>query len=119
VLVDFGFASQTAPGMLLNSFPGTFSYAAPEVLSGKPYDGTKSDAWSLAVTLYAGRLDCVFFPSVFLSLHCCGDSLCFYVFFFCCCCCCCLLTRVLPATCFSQATIRSDDATTPRTARVS
>ena len=32
---------------------GTASYASPECISGKPYDGQKSDMWSMGVILFA------------------------------------------------------------------
>ena len=52
VLGDFGFATFQAPGATLYTFPGTFSFAAREVLMGVPYDGFKADVWSLGVCLY-------------------------------------------------------------------
>ena len=44
---------------LLQTRCGSEDYAAPEILLGQPYDGRQTDAWALAVLLYAlmeGRL---------------------------------------------------------------
>ncbi|KAJ6240256.1 map/microtubule affinity-regulating kinase [Anaeramoeba flamelloides] len=52
-IIDFGLSNFSKRDELLNTFCGSASYAAPEVLQGKEYDGLKSDVWSLAVLLYA------------------------------------------------------------------
>ena len=57
-LTDFGFA-RTFQDELLKTYCGSYAYAAPEVINGNPYQGEKSDIWSLGVILYAmvvGRL---------------------------------------------------------------
>ena len=51
-LCDFEFAQQPADKELLKDFPGSLYYASPEVVKGQPYDGFKSDVWSLGVCLY-------------------------------------------------------------------
>jgi len=50
---DFGFATFVIPGKKLDQYCGTPIYAAPEIVSGTPYDGKKVDVWSLGVVLYA------------------------------------------------------------------
>ena len=55
---DFGFATMYS-GKPLETYCGSFAYAAPEVILGHPYNGEKSDTWSIGVILYAmtvGRL---------------------------------------------------------------
>ena len=48
-ICDFGFATFNTGK--LNEFLGTINYAAPEILSGTPYDGFKADIFSLGVIL--------------------------------------------------------------------
>lgn len=53
-LTDFGlsrFIDPAAP--LLTTRCGSESYAAPELVTGRPYDGRETDAWSCGVVLYA------------------------------------------------------------------
>lgn len=52
-IADFGFASLQPLGWKLDRPCGTPHYAAPEVVSGKDYDGFKADIWSAGVILYA------------------------------------------------------------------
>jgi len=51
-LADFGFSKEEHFGYLLSTPCGSTYYAAPEILSGKIYDGEKADIWSLGVVLY-------------------------------------------------------------------
>jgi serine/threonine protein kinase len=58
-LADFGVCAVLDPQGLCSHGVGTPGFRSPECLSGKPYDGRKSDMWSLGVTLFAmvvGRL---------------------------------------------------------------
>ena len=55
---DFGFARQHESKQL-ETYCGSFAYAAPEVILGEPYNGEYADVWSMGVILYAmivGRL---------------------------------------------------------------
>ncbi|WWD22524.1 hypothetical protein CI109_107017 [Kwoniella shandongensis] len=52
-LTDFGlsrFISPSAP--LLQTRCGSESFAAPEIIMGKKYDGRETDAWAMGVVLY-------------------------------------------------------------------
>ncbi|GMT06212.1 hypothetical protein PENTCL1PPCAC_28386, partial [Pristionchus entomophagus] len=51
-IIDFGFANYFRPDHLLNTWCGSPPYAAPELLMGNEYDGSKADVWSLGVLLY-------------------------------------------------------------------
>ena len=47
---DFGFATLLSNSSTpLHTHCGSYAYAAPEVLHGQPYDGTRTDTWSLWV----------------------------------------------------------------------
>ncbi|CAI2165467.1 2684_t:CDS:2 [Funneliformis geosporum] len=53
-LTDFGlakFINKSSP--ILTTRCGSEEYAAPELISGNPYDGRKTDIWSLGIILYA------------------------------------------------------------------
>ena len=58
-LADLGFAKQAQNGEKFTEYLGTPMYAAPEVISGIPYD-LSCDIWSMGVTLY--KLLCGEFP---------------------------------------------------------
>ncbi|WVW81818.1 hypothetical protein I302_103815 [Kwoniella bestiolae CBS 10118] len=52
-LTDFGlsrFISTSSP--LLQTRCGSESFAAPEIIMGKPYDGRETDSWAMGVVLY-------------------------------------------------------------------
>lgn len=51
-LTDFGLAIKISPGTLLVQRRGTKNFWAPELMLGEPYDGRKTDVWSLGVLLY-------------------------------------------------------------------
>lgn len=51
-LIDFGMAALQTEGKLLSTPCGRPHYAAPEVVSSKPYDGKQADVWSCGVILY-------------------------------------------------------------------
>lgn len=51
-LVDFGMAALQPENKLLTTPCGSPHYAAPEVFSLSPYNGSKADAWSCGVILY-------------------------------------------------------------------
>lgn len=53
---DFGFSKtltyRDGQMVLSETYCGTSSYAAPEILRGRPYDPKVSDVWSMGVVLY-------------------------------------------------------------------
>ncbi|GMR60486.1 hypothetical protein PMAYCL1PPCAC_30681, partial [Pristionchus mayeri] len=51
-IIDFGFANYFKSDKLMNTWCGSPPYAAPELLMGNEYDGSKADVWSLGVLLY-------------------------------------------------------------------
>ncbi|KAM0722783.1 hypothetical protein Q7P37_002225 [Cladosporium fusiforme] len=51
-LIDFGMAALQADGKMLSTPCGSPHYAAPEVVSARPYDGKQADVWSCGVILY-------------------------------------------------------------------
>ncbi|THH05268.1 hypothetical protein EW145_g4923 [Phellinidium pouzarii] len=52
-VADFGMAAWQGGDDLLETACGSPHYAAPEIIAGKPYDGTASDIWSSGVILFA------------------------------------------------------------------
>lgn len=52
-LIDFGLAAFYAPGKKLRVHCGSPSYAAPEIVARKMYEGPPVDVWSLGVVLFA------------------------------------------------------------------
>jgi len=53
-LTDFGLSRFVDPdASLLTTRCGSESYAAPELVTGRPYDGRETDAWACGVVLYA------------------------------------------------------------------
>lgn len=59
-IVDFGLSNFVRDGHCLKTNCGSPNYAAPEVVSGKPYAGPEVDVWSCGIILYA--LLCGTFP---------------------------------------------------------
>lgn len=51
-ICDFGFIKGESTKDLSQTYCGSKSYAAPEILLGRPYDPRKSDIWALGVILY-------------------------------------------------------------------
>lgn len=49
---DFGLSKYVGTSGITSTICGSPCYAAPEVLSGNPYNAIKSDMWSLGVILY-------------------------------------------------------------------
>ncbi|CAZ86621.1 unnamed protein product [Tuber melanosporum] len=52
-IADFGMAALQPHGSLLDTPCGSPHYASPEIVSGKHYDGAKSDIWSCGIILFA------------------------------------------------------------------
>ena len=59
-IVDFGLSSIYKDNELLKSKCGSLCFAAPEMISGKKYNGSISDIWSSGVTLFS--MICGFLP---------------------------------------------------------
>lgn len=51
-VIDFGLSNLYVPHGLLKTYCGSLYFAAPELLSAKPYFGPEVDVWSLGVVLY-------------------------------------------------------------------
>ncbi|KAI9357389.1 hypothetical protein BD770DRAFT_435541 [Pilaira anomala] len=51
-ICDFGFARFTQKNQYLETFCGSLSYSAPEVILRKKYTGPETDIWSLGVILF-------------------------------------------------------------------
>lgn len=52
-LVDFGLSNTYTGDETLRTACGSPCYAAPEMISGEPYHGSKVDVWSCGVILFA------------------------------------------------------------------
>ena len=52
-IIDFGLSHEFDGIEFLKTKCGSPSYASPEILRGKPYDGFKSDIWCCGIILYA------------------------------------------------------------------
>jgi tRNA (cytidine32/guanosine34-2'-O)-methyltransferase len=53
-ITDFGLSRFISPSSpLLQTRCGSESFAAPEIIMGKPYDGRDTDSWACGVVLYA------------------------------------------------------------------
>ena len=59
-LVDFGLSNTYKRGETLKTACGSPCYAAPEMIAGERYFGSKVDIWSCGVILYA--MVCGFLP---------------------------------------------------------
>ena len=51
-IIDFGLSNYTSENHFLNTPCGSPSYASPEMIKGKKYNGFMSDIWSCGVILY-------------------------------------------------------------------
>eukprot|EP00741_Cyanophora_paradoxa_P021449 tig00021352_g20706.t1 len=51
-LIDFGFSRHLSQDSVLQTMAGTNMYMAPEIFSGKQYQGEPVDVWALGVILY-------------------------------------------------------------------
>ncbi|GBC03202.1 hypothetical protein RclHR1_05010002 [Rhizophagus clarus] len=51
-LIDFGSSAYIKNSRKFDTFCGTIDYAAPEVLTGKKYEGPPQDIWALGILLY-------------------------------------------------------------------
>ena len=52
-IIDFGLSHEYDENSLLKTKCGSPSYAAPEIIKGKLYDGFKADIWCCGIILYA------------------------------------------------------------------
>ena len=52
-IVDFGLSNTFEEGETLKTACGSPCYAAPEMIAGKKYGGTKIDTWSCGIILFA------------------------------------------------------------------
>mmetsp|Transcript_1926 Transcript_1926/g.3094 ORF Transcript_1926/g.3094 Transcript_1926/m.3094 type:complete len:475 (+) Transcript_1926:59-1483(+) len=52
-IADFGLSNILKDGLFLKTSCGSPNYAAPEVISGRPYLGPEVDIWSCGIILYA------------------------------------------------------------------
>ena len=52
-MIDFGLSKIYKNQDKIHTACGSPSYAAPEILEGKSYDGLKADIWSLGIVLFA------------------------------------------------------------------
>lgn len=59
-LADFGLSNMYVTGQELDTPCGSPCYAAPEMVSGKPYNGLSVDIWSSGIVLFA--MICGFLP---------------------------------------------------------
>jgi len=51
-LTDFGFCTVCPKGRYLQSFCGSPSFVAPEILQRTPYDGRATDVWGLGIIMF-------------------------------------------------------------------
>lgn len=51
-IIDFGLLNLYSPALLLKTYCGSLYFAAPELLSAKPYTGPEVDVWLFGVVLY-------------------------------------------------------------------
>ncbi|CAK7902128.1 serine/threonine protein kinase Kin1p [[Candida] anglica] len=51
-IIDFGLSNLYSPKTVLKTYCGSLYFAAPELLSAKPYTGPEVDIWSFGVVLY-------------------------------------------------------------------
>ena len=58
-IIDFGLSNYYDSQKLLSTLCGSLSYAAPEMIKGKEYDGIMADIWSTGIILYAMLCGCL------------------------------------------------------------